>query len=300
MDLSAFYDECQSLPANERQWVDAFFHTVIDTFGEDPQNFADLQKVCLLFYGKRASLSKAQYYRKRNLIRRLYHWLAVHEAVDDDFVQKVETLKLQDVVSDSELYRYYFKDLDEVLDFVRVVGLSKGLGEYDDLLNVKTIIILTWHQVGLSEMVALHKHDLRDDSCSIIAGAKQIQLQPKYFEILQRFAVLDRHKGFPSQKQQDYMSSPFLIRSARQEMLNADSVHKVLRRFNNVSVEHGKELSILNLRRNGVFDQVNKSTNDKSANARIQELLGCDTAFAFGYKEFYERWKQLIAGGDGT
>ena len=300
MDLSAFYDECQSLPDNERQWVDVFYRTVIDTFDEDPQDFADLRKVSQLFYGKRASLSKAQYYRKRNLIRRLYHWLAAHGVVDDEIVEIVDGLKLQDVVSDRELYRYYFKDLDAVLDFVRMVGLSKGLGEYDDVLNIKAIIILTWHQISLSEMVALHKHDLCADSCSIFAGTRQVQLQPRYFEILQRFAELDRHKGFPSGKQQDYMSSSFLLRSARQEALNADSVHKVFRRFNTVSVDYGKELSILNLRRNGVFDQVNKSPNDKSANARIQELLGCDTAFAFGYKEFYERWKQFIAGGDVT
>ena len=148
MNLSAFYDECQALPENERQWVDVFYKTVVDVFGEDNQSFEERDKVCQLFYGKSSSLSKAQYYRKRNLVRKLCDWLVTRGAMSEDFRKEVYGLQLQDVISNVELYHYYFKDLDEVLDFVTLVGSLKGMGDFDDMLNIKAAVILSWHQAG--------------------------------------------------------------------------------------------------------------------------------------------------------
>lgn len=298
MDLSPFYDECQLLPENERQWVDVFYRTVIDIFGKDNQSFADLHKVCGLFYGKSTSLSKAQYYRKRKLILRLYEWLLKRGEVDNDFVRKVYSLRLQDVVSDAELYRYYFRSLDDCLAFIKHVGKMQGLDADDDMLNIKAIAILAWHQVELSEMQTLHKSDLQLATYRIVAGGKVIQLTIEHFNILKRFAELDVHKGFPSHKTQVYVSSPFLMRSAKRSNLSPNNIHQTIQRFNAIAVDYGKEISFLNLKRNGIFSRVyDAADDDKTANALIQELTGCDTAFAFGYKEFYERWKHLIAGG---
>lgn len=301
MDLSTFYDECQLLPDSERQWVDAFYRTVIDVFGEDNQNFTDFHKVCSLFYGKSSSLSKAQYYRKRNLICKLYNWLAAQGAVDEECVQRVYALKLQDVVSDSELYRHYFKSLDDCLSFIDHVGRMQGLGDYDDMLNIKVIAILAWHQVELPEIQVLHKSDLQLRTHAVLVGERTIQLSIEHFNILRRFAELDIHKGFPSHKIQVYLSSPYLMRSARQVSLSSNNIHHAVQRFNSIAVDYGKELSILNLKRNGIFSKVyDIAEDDKTAYVLIQELTGCDAAFAFGYKKFYERWKRLITGGDAN
>ena len=75
-------------------------------------------------------------------------------------------------------------------------------------------------------------------------------------------------------------------------------MQKALGRFNLVAADYGKELSSLSLKRNGIFERVYNSGDEKTAGILIREITGCDTAFAFGYKEFYERWKQLIVGGD--
>ena len=184
MNLSAFYDECQKLPDNERQWVDVFYKTVLDVFGEDHQSFEERDKVCQLFYGNSSSLSKAQYYRKRNLVRKLYDWLAEQGAVSQDFLKEVYGLQLQDVVSNTELYHYYFKDLDEVLDFVTLVGSLKGMGEPNDMLNIKAIVILSWHQVDLNELQEVRKSDLRPETHTVSVGEKQIQLTIEHFNIL--------------------------------------------------------------------------------------------------------------------
>lgn len=296
MDLSTFYEDCQKLPDNEKQWVDVFYNMVLEIFGVDNQNFENRDNVCKLFYGRSFTLSKAQYYRKRNLIRRLYDWLLAHGAVSKEFHNEVYNMKLHDVVSDTELYRYYFKNLDEVLDFVTLVGASKGMGEVNDLLNVKSIVVLSWYQVDLAEICSLKKSALQSSTYSILVDDKRIHFEVDHYRVLERFAALDTHKGFPTTKTQFYVDSPYLMRSARKEMLNVDNIQNAIQRFNYVATGYGKEISALNLRRNGVFNKVYSSKDEKTANVLIQELTGCDTSFAFGYKEFYGRWKKLIMG----
>ena len=298
MNFDPFYERCQQLPENDRKWADTFFTTVNETFGEGQASFADVRLACRLFYGKGKSVSKAQYYRKRKFVKLFYEWLYEQGLIQQNTLEEVCSLRLGDVVTDYELEHYYFNNLDGALDFVRTVGISVGLGDYDDLLNIKAIVILSWHQVDLSELQELHKSALQPTTHTVLVGEKQIQLTIEHFNILKRFAELDVHRGFPSQKQQIYMSSPYLMRSAKQISLSPNNIQKAIQRFNSVAVEHGKELSILNLRRNGIFSQVYAAGDEKTVNTLIQELTGCDTAFAFGYKEFYERWKQLITGGD--
>lgn len=297
MNFDLFYERCQQLPENDRRWADAFFVTINEIFDGDEQQFNSHSLICKLFYGKGKSVSKAQYYRKKKLVKMFYEWLYEQGFVQQNTLEQVCSLRLRDVVTDYELTHYYFKNLDDALDFVRTVGMSKGLGEYDDLLNIKTVTILSWYQVSLMELQELHKSALQPETHTILVGERQIQLTVEHFNILKRFAELDVHKGFPSQKQQIYMSSPFLMRSAKQISLNPNNIQKAIERFNLVAVEYGKELSILNLKRNGIFSQVYASENKKTANILIQKLIGCDTAFSFGYKEFYERWRHLITGG---
>ena len=298
MNFDPFYERCKQLPENDKRWAGTFCETVAYVFSEDEPNFQDVGIICRLFYGKGKSVSKAQYYRKRKFVYLFYEWLCEQGVVQQETLDQVYALRIGDVVTDYELTHYYFENLDDALDFVRTVGMSQGLGDYDDLLNIKSIVILSWYQVELSQLQELHKSALHPETHTVSVGEKQIQLTIEHFNILKRFAELDVHQGFPSQKQQAYMTSPFLMRSAKQITLNPNNMQKAIQRFNSIAVEHGKELSILNLRRNGLFSQVYASGDDKTANTLIQELTGCDTAFAFGYKEFYERWKRLITGGD--
>ncbi len=297
MNLNEFYDDCQTLPDNERQWLDVFYRNVVEVFGEDNQNFDNDYNVCRLFYGRSLSLSRAQYYRKKKLVHRLYNWLTAKGAVSDEYASKVYDLRLQDIVLDSELYRYYFKDLDHVLKYISFVGRKNGMGAYDDMLNIKAIAILSWYNVGLAELLSLHKTDLHPATQTVTTEKKQIHLSEEHFDILRRFAEVDIHRGFPSQKEQVYVESPFLVRSARQTHLNPNNIQCAIRRFNTVSTKYGKELSLLNLRRNGIFSEVYTSTEHKTVDSIIRDLIDCNVAFSLGYKEFYERWKRLIIGG---
>lgn len=294
MNFDLFYERCQQLPENDKKWADVFCSTVSEVFGGDEPNFEDLGLICRLFYGKGNSVSKAQYYRKKKFVHLFYEWLYDQGAVRQETLDRVFSLRLGDVITDHELSHYYFENLDGALDFVRTVGISRGLGDYDDLLNIKAIVILSWYQVDLNELQKIRKSDLQLETHTVLVGEKQIQLTAEHFNILQSFADIDVHKGFPSQKLQVYMPSPFLMRSARQTILNPNNIHQALQRFNSIAVKYGKELSVLNLKRNGIFSQVYAAGDEKAAGALIQELTGCDTAFACGYKELYENWKRFF------
>lgn len=298
MNFEPFYTRCQQLPDKDRQWVDVFYKTVVEVFDEDEPQFQNPDRICRLFYGKSKSVSKAQYYRKRMLVRLFYDWLLEQGAVKQSTVDSVYALQLQDVITDYEISRYYFRSLDEVLDFVTRVGERQGLNSPDDMLNFKSIVILTWYGLDLSELLSIKKRDLDRANNTLTINEKNLQITTKYMNILCRFADIDLHRGFPSQKQQVYVSSPYLMRSSKQSRMNPNNIQCAIRRFNTVASDYGYELSILNMRKNGVFWRVYESAETKTVNSLIQELIGCDTAFAFGYKELYERWKSSKIGDD--
>lgn len=298
MNFESFYTLCQQLPEKDRQWVDVFYKTVIEVFDEEHPQFQNPDRICKLFYGKSASISKAQYYRKRNLVRMFYDWLYQQGAIDKQVVEDVYSLQLKDVVTDYELSHYYFKDLDDALGFVTKVGAVKGLNEPNDMLNFKVIVILTWYGAELQELLSIKKSNLDRVNCTVTVGDKVLHLTTEYMNILCRFADIDLHKGFPSQKQQIYVTSQYLMRSSKQSCMSPNNVQCAIRRFNTIAADYDHEISVLNLRKNGVFRRVYDSSDDKTVNTLIQEITGCDTAFAVGYKEFYERWKRYAIGDD--
>ena len=299
MNFEPFYMQCQQLPEKDEKCIDLLYKTISEVFGGDKPQFGSPDKICKLFYGKGRSVSKSQYYRKRKIIKLFYDWLYEQGAVDKETVRRVYDIQLDDVVTDYELSRYFFKDLNEVLEFIRMVGTSQGFDDPDDLLNIKAIVILLWYGVELSEIVGIKKSDLNRNDNTVKVGQKSFPIEPEHMSMLCRFSDIDIYKGFPSQKQQVYVSSPYLLRSAKQPLMIPNNVQCAFRRFNLVASQFGRELSVLNIRKNGVFWRVyTRDDNTKSINNIIIELTGCDTAFAFGYKKIYERWKCVKMGDD--
>jgi site-specific recombinase XerD len=248
--------------------------------------------ICRLFYGNNSGLSKAQYYRKHKLIKFFYRWLCDENFVSENVYEQVCSLKMGDVVSDHMLDLYYFKDLDSAINFVSHIGALHGMNSPDDLLNVKSLIILSWHGLNASEISLIRKVNLDKNNCSVLIPeiSKCINIPNKYFRIIERFAELDLYRLFPSQATYEYMVSPYLMRSARSRNLSENNIRHVIKRFNE-SGDYGKKLSLLELRKNGIFQMLSEHSNGDNYKKDIKEILDCDNSFAFGYREFYLRWK---------
>ena len=298
MNFEPFYTRCQELPDKDRKWVDGFYSTVLRTFDDEEPQFQNHVMICSLFCGDHGGVSKAQYYRRRIFVRMLYDWLYEQGYVTRDTLEYVYSLRLSDVVTDYELSRYYFKNLDEALDFVALVGRANGLDSEDDMLNIKTIVILAWNGLESPEMASIKKRHLNEVNGTVVIGEKTLHIEPKYMRVLCKFANIEMHRAFPSCRQQLYVESEYLMRSSRQSCMTPNNIRCAIWRFNDIADSYGRELSIPHIRRNGVFCKVFESTDERSVNTLVQEVTGCDTAFAYGYKEFYTRWKRWTIGDD--
>ncbi|MBQ7171913.1 MAG: hypothetical protein IJR89_06530 [Clostridia bacterium] len=293
MNYEPFYERCRSLPETERKWAEAFCSTLDGVF--DDEAFQSKQRACSLFYGKGTGLSKAQFYRKKKYIVELYQWLQEQGKVTQQFVNYVSGLKLEDVVSGTELDFYYFKDLDAVLGFVKEVGRKFDLYQDDDLLVIKSIVVLSWHSVDIKEMIGIKKSELDTANKTVhISGANErtIQLTEKEFSILKMFADKDIHKGFPMSKIQMYLSSRFLFRSTRQTQMSENNINCYLKRFNEEARQFGHALSLTALKKNGLFCEVLEKDNGEQSVNSILTPKCADRAMAFGYARFYQAWKE--------
>ena len=289
MDFTPFYEKCKELPENDRKWATVFCRNVDEVFGNSDAQLHNIDKVCALFYGYGNGLSKAQYYRKRKLVLMLYSWLLENGRIDRETYEKVATLRLEDVVRAEELNRYYFKSLDSALGFVSVVARVNGLSPDDDLLNIKSLVILLWHGVDLSDIINIKKKDVSETG--VVIGGNIVAIDEKYSSILAEFATTDIHNGFPSGKTQDYLPSSYLFRSSKTAQMSTNNINCMLRRFNEEAKRYGHVLSVVALKQNGAFCRVKESGED--VKSKLSEILRCNhRAELYGYVHLYQGWKK--------
>lgn len=295
MDLEPFFQICKETAGRDKQWAEAFCETLEGVF--DDGLFADMDKVCRLFYGRGKRLSKAQFYRKKKYIVELYQWLAREGQVFPEFLEQVENLKMDDVISTDELSRFYFRSIDSALGYIAQIGMLRSMNKEDDLLPVKAIVILTWYQTELGEMTAIRKSDLNAGEKSVqISGEnpRTITLDEKSFRLLKLYADAEEYNSFPGGGRKSYQPSVYLFRSNRSDHLNENNLKCFCKRFN-AEADAGQLISLLAIRRCGIFCEVSgllEKSKNESVNAAIQKIAKCDRQMAFGYAKLYGRWKQ--------
>lgn len=308
MDFTPFYQICNNLPEKEQQWASVFCRNIDEVFGESSAQLHNIDKVCRLFYGCGNGLSKAQFYRKRKLVMLFYNWLLENKYVSQKTYDKVAGLKMEDVVITDELNNHYFISLDSALGFVNLVGTTNGFSSSTGLLNIKSLVILTWHLVDVSEIIEIRKNDLYDDNVMIATRDgknRKVMIDPKYISILKDYASIDRHSGFPSGKVQDYLPSSFLFRSAKNAKMSPNNIGCMLKRFNDEAKQYGHALSLVDIKRNGIFCLLRDSGCDAAnITSKIQDILQkkdrenpVSRAELFAYAHLYQGWKSKFNDG---
>lgn len=292
MEYEFFCQKCKEIEEHERGAEGWFYNTAASEFDGD-LNFSAREHIVGLFYGENSKLGRALYQRRKRIICLLYDWLYSQGEIEEAFAKWVHEVQYSDIISEREIMRFYFADLDEVLNYIAAVGRSVGMSDESDLLNIKTIAILAWHGLDVDEMLNLKKSDLLVADSIIKFNGQEISVCPRHMKILSLFAKTDRHCGFPTQRSQNYKDSIYLMRSAYQDHMTPNNIWCMLRRFNVVGADYDMELSVLCLRRCGLFRRIYDEKSEKSINTLIQREIQCDTAFAVGYKELYEKWKAI-------
>ena len=258
--------------------------------------FGDNSRMCDLFYIT-DKMGKAQFFRIKKYVKEFYIWLYEQGVVSESLVSEATKITMDDVISSREIQKTYFRDLDSALDFVEAVGSSCGLNEYDDLLVIKTIVILSWCGLERTEISEIKKCDLIYPENSIrFDGKAPIVLKTEYFDILHRFSELDMHRGFPSGKIQVYESSPYLMRAARSTRMDSDKISQAIKRFNVIAFDRfGHRLSVKALQNNGTFCKVLKALerDSRTLTEVVMSVACCDRHVAFWYKTMFEKWRSI-------
>lgn len=302
MDFKPFQERCERLPDNDKRWAGVFCSCIEDTFGDSDAQLHSMSKACKLFYGRGSGLSKAQFFRKKKLVIEFYKWLLEEGKIDEEFFDQITSLHLEDVISTDELEHYYFKNLDSAIGFVSVVCQGEHLPEDIGALNIKSLLILAWNGVELSEIVDIKKKDIDREKCIVNIGGKQqreIVLEEKHINILIKYADTERHPGFSSGKLQDYYPSTYLFRSAQSPHFQPNNLNCCLKRFNNVAKLYGHAIGLSQIKKNGLFCKLLDCGEDKNVTSHIKELMHCDRAMAYEYAHFYNKWKEKMIDNSG-
>lgn len=296
MNFEPFREKCLPLPKQYEQLTKSFCNK-LQTLDDHHLNFQDPDFTFELFHLCGTCASKSQFYRKKRLILLLYTWLLENGKVSREYIDKIATLRLSDVISVNELKTFYFKSLDSTLEFISEIGSINGLDLPTDLVNLKSIVILAWNSVTLQETINLLKSDLDIAHNAIhIRGDNEriITLESKYFEVLRLYANEDEHNGFPTGKKQVYLPSPYLFRSARRKQIKLSNARSYLKRFNDEAKKYRHKLGLPQLRKNSVFCKIlEQDDGNKTINSLAMELKNCERAEAYAYAQSYMRWKQL-------
>lgn len=297
MKYQEFYDRCMQLPEREHGYVKMLFKTLDKYFDGGSPKFDDEKTIRKLFAGSGNSVGKQQYYRKRKYVRMFYDYLKDKGLVDERVVEYVYSLERSDLISNDELYGFYFESLDKVIEYISKIGDRFELYGKDDLLNIKAIAILSWNGVDVEPgMISMLKSDLHRNK-TLSVGDRVIQLDDESYEILRMYSEIDVHRGFPSGKLQYYLPSEYLFRSARITKAEPNNISKAIMRFNRESRRYGKELSLVCLKKNGLFKAIHDNRDGRSLNAMIIQYFGCDRPSAVSYKELYLKWEEYMFGG---
>ena len=293
MDFEPFRIMCDSLPTQTRKCADGFCDSLPEVFPDDVFMIPD--RVYTLFCGHGFVVGRSHFYRRRKLTLLLYNWLLEQGLVDPRFVKWISSLTIENIIALREMDVMYYKDLDDALGYISWIGGFTGLGGYGDLLNLKSIVILTWYGVNTAEMLEIQKDDLDVGKRAVLIRgdhARAVVLPEKYFDMLRYYATEDLHRGFPSGKKQTYLPSPFLFRAEKIEKLGCENIHGLIARFNIEAKRFGRVIRLPQLRRNGIFASVlERDDGKKSVNVLIMEVSGCDKFLASELSRVYEYWK---------
>ena len=293
MDYEPFLRRCESKFPKE-ECLDVIVRKIGEVFADD--DFRHNARACELFYIT-DKISKAQFFRMKKYVKELYEWLLESGKVTESQVEYVAALTMEDVISGEEIKTCYFSDLDSALDFIAAVGRRCGLGDEDDLLMIKSIVILSWHGLGRSEIAEIRKSDLvRVNNSIVVKNREPMVLQIRYFNVLHRFSSIDEHRGFPNGKKQVYEDSPYLMRASRTVHMDKDKISQAVKRFNLVAADQfGHRISTKAIRNNGAFFRMLESAQDsRTITATAKAIVGCDRHAAFWYKVMYEKWKSIF------
>lgn len=296
MNYDAFFDYCDKItPENEKQYRDAFYNQVKEVFADNNLAFEDITNISRLFFTSRGPTSKAQFFRRKKFVVRLYDWLLENGHIDANTYEIAASVTIDDIIKEAEFSEYFFSSLDSALGYVRQVGNYKGFTGENDLLAIRSFVILAWNNVSVGEMSNLKSADFNIPGHSLAVGNRVIMLEPRYFKVLSEFSQLRSYRAFASGKTLFLRYSQYLFRTPHKEQSSESVITAQVRRFNDVAKSFGKTLDAGKLKLNGMFEKVKMMVDcGTKLSEAIKIVMECDKSGVYGYTPLYHKWETII------
>ena len=243
------------------------------------------------------SLSKARFYTARKQLILLYTWLYNDGFEVTEQISQLDKLRFNDVMTRSKITKSYFRNLDDVLDFVSRIGGK------NELLQFKSIVILSWFGVTRDEMVEIRKSDLKTDGFRIVFPIRDpLTLPKKYFDIISKCANADVYQGLNTGRTYTCKQSVYLLRSYKLKKLQGRSISDLFLEFNRFISKNNIhiELNMTELNNNRylcmIKNNLDSLTEEGDSNSEslltrvITNSTGCDISRVYWYKDLYASW----------
>lgn len=299
-------------PHNDAQTYEArlalFLKRFEEVFGKefDESDLQDKDLILSLFLpgNDKNTVGKSLFFQRKSFIKDLYQWFYENGIVEKSLLDYISSLVYGEFNNDIELSRFYFSDLDEIIELINVAGRLNGLDD-EDTLNIKVPAIFAWFGLEREEIIDVRKSDLNTyhDGVFVISKSNRVVDMPqKYYEMLRVYSDIGYYRGFPSGRKQYFVSSRHLLRSFTKSKMDLTSITKIFQHFNKFSIERmGKGLNYSIIKRNGIFFKILKEERpEESLTKLISEEMKCDLSNASGHKMLYNQWKKMYHEGDFT
>lgn len=282
--------------ANDQRVDDVarFFSYVESILDSKPIEEALIDKgfLCKAFYLQETSgISKPHYLKIKDYLTNLFDYYKV----------KSEVPSREDVIA-SQTTICYFKDLDNLLDFIDYVGEIR-LSNYNkrvDLANIKTVAALGWYGLTTQEITILPRFCVgRNDTEFWLAkpDGTRVAISERVFNIISTLRSLDEYRGLPSGRKIIFKGDDtylFRATTATCESITEDHIIQIIRRFNGaIPPTCNNALNFRKLRKNALFEIVYNDNSDELLVHKIMKHMECNRRVAQGYKLEYDRWVEL-------
>lgn len=303
MDFQPFREQCETLSDYDRKTVGKLCDRIDQVFGDSEELFNNDEAIRALLLSKSGKTSKASFFAYKKVAVLFYQWLYDNGKISEDTLIKVKNVRYNQAVLDSVIAEYYFESLDSALGFIDVVGSANGTFP-NDLLDVKTLVILLWHDVSPEDIVGIKKIDVLSPAASKSIqirnadGTRDVTIDPKYINILRLFAQLSYKRNYiansyTESRDNQYVPSAYLMRSNTRDSWEVSNVYNCIYRFNTVARSFGKTLDAACLRRNGkcwkVYEDV-KKTGELSKS--LKQVLRLNPQRTYEFKAIYLSWEK--------
>lgn len=250
------------------------------------------QTLCnLFFFQATGGVSRSHYQKIKEYLLNLFDYFKLNAEVPS----REEVIESQPVVS-------FFKNFDDMIEFIDYVGESKlaGYNKRIDLMNVKVLAALGWYGLSTAQIANLTKRCTYRDGATFVVKAddQTFVIDDLTSEMIDTLSHIDTYHGLPSGKTQNYKGDDTMLfrpTTANCERVTSDTLIQILKRFN-AAIPAGQDRAInfRRLRKNAQFVMIYNDKTDRKLVDKIMDYMNCDHRLAYGYKKEYRHWVELF------